>query len=150
MSSQADGQTFWSRKYIPLLAIVGFVAFVGLGLNLYIADQRRKETREALSRMEKLEKDWYSDVQIASATGRIALAGPVLKLREREEALSNRDVPACLAKAKTAFLAHMRASIESFTSFMADEEIMSSGHMIEATKQMNLYQKAKGLCDKSL
>lgn len=133
-----------------MLAIVGFVSFVGLGLNLYIADQRRKETREALSRMEKLEKDWYSDVQIASATGRIALAGPVLKLREREEELSNRDVPDCLVKAKTAFLAHMRASIESFTSFMADEEIMSSGHMIEAAKQMTLYQKAKGLCDKNL
>lgn len=100
--------------------------------------------------MDKFETDWNSDLQIASATSRIALAGPVMKLREREEELASREVPECLSKGKTAFLAHMRASIQAFTSFMADREYASSAHMIEAAKQIETYNKSKAQCEKLL
>jgi len=131
-----------------LLSILGVVSIITLGIYLFFKDQQRKEIKQALNRMERLEADWKSDVEIASATSRIALSGPVMKLREREEELTNLKVPECLSKGKAAMLSHMRESIQAFTSFMADREYESTGHMIEAAKKVVAYGKEKQNCEK--
>jgi hypothetical protein len=135
-------------KQIPLLGALGALAIMVLGIYLFVIDQQRKEIKQALARMDRLEADWTSDMQIASATSRIALAGPVLKLREREEELMNLKVPECLGKGKTAMLSHMRKSIQAFTSFMAQEEFTSTSHMAEAAKKAADYKEGKKDCEK--
>lgn len=137
-------------KHKPLLGIIGLVALLAFTVHACVTDQKKKEIQRAIAKMDKFETDWNSDLQIATATSRIALAGPVMKLREREEELASREVPECLSKGKTAFLAHMRASIQAFTSFMADREYTSSAHMLEAAKQIETYNKSKAQCEKLL
>ena len=100
--------------------------------------------------MDEFVTDWEADLQIASATSRIALSAPVMKLREREEELTNTKVPECLEKGETVFLAHIRASIQAFTSFMADQEYLSTMHMSEAASKIDAYNKSKAICEKLL
>jgi hypothetical protein len=126
------------------------VAIIGIGAYLFYKDQQRKEIKQAIIRMDRLEADWTSDMQIAAATSRIALSGPVMKLREREEELTNLKVPECLSEGKTAMLSHMRESIQAFTSFMADRESESTDHMIEAARKAEVYGKEKQNCQKLL
>jgi hypothetical protein len=133
-----------------VLGILGGVAFLSIAIHSCVADQKKRQVQRAVARMDMFVTDWNSDLQIASATSRIALAGPVMKLREREEELASTKVPECLVSGKTAFLAHIRSSIQGFTSFMLKQEYISTMHMLEASNQIDAYNKSKELCEKLL
>ena len=145
-----NNRTAGAKKYAPALSAIGIAIILGLGIHACVADQRKREIKSAVSRMDAFTKDWNADLQIASATSRIALAGPVMKLREREEQLAKAEVPECLAKSKSELMAHVRASIESFTSFMADQEYLSSFKTSEAVRHLESYAKSKAECEASL
>jgi hypothetical protein len=139
-----------AKKYVQLLGAIATIVVIGFVIHACVADQRRTDVRNAAMKMDEFIKDWDSDLQIASATSRIALAGPVMKLREREEELAKYKAPECLSKGKSALMAHVRASIESFTTFMADQELLSSYHMTEASKHLDSYSRLKSACENSL
>jgi hypothetical protein len=99
--------------------------------------------------MSKILENWQSDLQIASATSRITLAGPLMKLREREEELDRLEVPRCLSASKAKLLAYMRAYIDSFTSFMSENESASLEHILQAGKSLASYVKLQDQCLRS-
>ncbi len=139
-----------AKKYVQLLGAMATVIFIGFAIHACVADQKRKDVSNAAMKMDEFIKNWDSDLQIASATSRIALAGPVMKLREREEELAKYKAPECLSKSKSALMAHVRASIEAFTAFMVDQELLSSQHMAEASKHLDSYSRLKAACENSL
>ena len=138
------------KKHAPLLGAVGISIVLGLVIHACVADQKKKEIKSASAKLDDFTRDWIADLEIASATSRIALAGPVMKLREREEQLAKAKAPECLAKIKSELMAHVRASIEAFTSFMADQEYLSTYHTSEASKHLVSYGKSKAKCEASL
>ena len=140
----------WAKRAAALLSAIGVAVALGLVVNAYLADQKKQEIKRAAASMDAFARDWNADMQVASATSRIALAGPVMKLRDREEQLAKTRVPECLAKSKAELVAHVRLSIEAFTSFMADQEYLSSYQAGEAIKHLRLYSQFKAKCEASL
>jgi hypothetical protein len=139
----------WPRQNTHLLAAFAAVTALAVVIHACTESQNRKQILRAGDRMSKILDNWQSDLQIASATSRIALAGPLMKLREREEELEKLEAPGCLSASKAKLLAYMRAYISSFTSFMSEDESASTEHLLQAAMSMNTFYKLQDQCLRS-
>lgn len=130
---------------VPVVIVLATVLSV-FACNEFQAHRQRIATDKALSKLIAFETDWAADLQIASATSRIALAGPVIRLREREKELEEINVPECLKRSREELLAHVRETISAFTSFMSEEQDTMNVHSFLSQKHLTAYTESKKTC----
>lgn len=93
-----------------------------------------ERVRESLKAIGALTQRWDDEEIIARTTPRIALAGPVSKLRSTQRELEGLEVAPCLVVARHYRIEAMKASLDMFRAFMADLDFGVFAAQIEAEK----------------
>jgi hypothetical protein len=86
------------------------------------AKAQGKKSLEELKRLAKIyDEDWVPALQIASATGRIALSGPVQNLQAIYKKVKAEVVTGCAVAGKEGLVTNMYMIIEQFIAFMGSD-----------------------------
>ena len=137
-----------SPSSLKISSLVVSLLLVGFSFSYCTSIDKSKRAEAAKNRLDKLVSEWDIDRKIANNTSRIALAAPVMKLRDHAVALDQLILPECFEPASVLLRKHMDTSIEAFTEFMGDSDANVASYFAEAEKHKNNYQAALLKCTK--
>jgi hypothetical protein len=99
-----------------------------------------------IKELARIEQRWSDGVDVASATGRIALSPQVANLQSVRRDLEALEVSACLKPAKVSYVNHMNYVISSFLRFMREDKAGSESDMANARIEIGNYRKILTEC----
>lgn len=137
-----------SPSSLKISSLVISLLFVGFSFSYCTSIDKSKRAEAAKNRLDKLVSEWDIDRKIANNTSRIALAAPVMKLRDQAVALDQLILPECFETASILLRKYMDTSIEALTEFMGDSDANVAIYFLEAEKYKNDYQAALDKCTK--
>jgi hypothetical protein len=132
--------------FIQCASIVIALGITGGALSYCARQEENRKAKQASLQLEQLTSEWNIDKQIALNTSRIALAVPVMKLRDHAKTVDQTNLPSCFNEAKASLRKHMDSVIEAFTRFMGDSEATISTQFIEAELYLSKYKKSLSTC----
>ena len=121
------------------------------------ADKLHSERAKALSELQQLgslSSEYSSAIQLASATSRIALAGPVQRLQDIHQRVKKAPVSNCAVTARTALDYQMSLVEQAFITFMSDSEALgkeiSGLYFKDAVAKKEEYKSVAAACERVL
>ena len=133
-----------------IIAMIAVLLIAGVGYKQYQGMQRAEHMAE-LSAVDALHAKWGDARQIASSTGRIALAGPVKQMQDILRELESMPLVGCAQRVRAELTEGMTMELQGFLSFMqqAPDDI-SAWSFHEAKKSYESARSEARSCRDSL
>jgi hypothetical protein len=110
----------------------------------------RDMDRKKMQGMDQVVQRWSDAFRVASATPKIALAGPVSQLQAIRRDAVNTEVPDCLLLGKLALMESMNETLEAFIMFMRSSDASNKpavdARFDQAGKRLQQYASARNRC----